>query len=344
MASIVKVDKIAQASGTPEFTIPTADGTAGQFIKTDASGVLSFGSAAALTGSTNTWIPTITAANALTGTANFTYDGNTLDVKNSGTASDVKVYCETANTHYTSIKSAAHAAYTGGSWTMTLPGTDGAANEFLQTNGSGVTSWATAGGGMQSTQVFTASGTWTKPAGITKVLVKIVGAGGGGGCGTGAGAGGYSEKIIDVSSISTSTVTIGAGGVGNNGQTPGGNVGGVSSWVDGTNTLSCGGGLAPTYVSTGYKGGLGGVATGGDINIAGGDSDPHMDSSYIEQLGSTGGASYFGGGGAGGASQSGLNEGSAARAYGAGGGGAQSSGVWTGGNGAPGVCIVYEFK
>ena len=54
-----------------------------------------------------------------------------------------KVYCETGNSHYTSIKSAAHAAYTGGSRTITLPGTDGAADEFLQTNGSGVTSWST---------------------------------------------------------------------------------------------------------------------------------------------------------------------------------------------------------
>ena len=43
MASIVKVDKIAQASGTPEFTIPTADGAANTFLKTDGSGVLSFG-------------------------------------------------------------------------------------------------------------------------------------------------------------------------------------------------------------------------------------------------------------------------------------------------------------
>jgi len=146
MASKINVDKIARGSGTPEFTIPTADGTAGQAIVTNASGILSFADAGpSLTGSTNTWIPTITGANALTGTANFTYDGNTLDVKNSGTASDIKVYCETANSHYTSIKSAAHAAYTGGSWTMTLPGTDGNANEFLQTNGAGVTSWASAG-------------------------------------------------------------------------------------------------------------------------------------------------------------------------------------------------------
>ena len=78
----------------------------------------------------------------LNGETNLTYDQTTLAVKNSGTASDIKVYCETANTHYTSIKSAAHAAYTGGSWTFTLPGTDGAADEFLKTNGSGVSSWA----------------------------------------------------------------------------------------------------------------------------------------------------------------------------------------------------------
>ena len=151
MASTIKVDKIAQSSGTPEFTIPTVDGTAGQFLKTDGSGVLAFDTVTtnplSLTGSTNTWIPTITAANALTGTANFTYDGTTLGVKNSGTASDVKVYCESANSHYTSIKSAAHAAYTGGSWTMTLPGTDGAADEFLQTDGAGATTWAEAAGG-----------------------------------------------------------------------------------------------------------------------------------------------------------------------------------------------------
>ena len=74
--------------------------------------------------------------------ANFTYNGTSVDIKNAGTASDVKLYCESSNAHYTSIKSAAHSAYTGGSWTLTLPGTDGAADEFLKTNGSGVTSWA----------------------------------------------------------------------------------------------------------------------------------------------------------------------------------------------------------
>ena len=142
MASKVNVDKIARGSGSPEFTIPTADGTSGQFIKTDASGVLSFGSAPALTGSTNTWIPTITAANALTGTANFTYDGNVLDIKNIGTASSINLYCEISNAHYKKIKSGPHASAT--SYTITLPNKPPTVSgQALTATTAGVGSWTT---------------------------------------------------------------------------------------------------------------------------------------------------------------------------------------------------------
>ena len=164
MASIVKVDKIAQASGTPEFTIPTADGTAKSALITDGSGVLSFATGTpsssnflrgdgtwqtvtttALTGSTNTWIPTITGANALTGTANFTYDGNILDVKNSGTASSIKLYCESSNAHYQAIKAAPHSG--SSDWTLTLPGTvPSVSGQALTATTAGVASWATVGG------------------------------------------------------------------------------------------------------------------------------------------------------------------------------------------------------
>ena len=160
MASIIKVDKIAQASGTPEFTIPTADGTSGQFLKTDGSGVLSFATGTpsntnflrgdgtwqtvtttALTGSTNTWIPTITGANALTGTANFTYDGSILDVKNSGTASSIKLYCESSNAHYQEIKAAPHSG--SSNWTLTLPPTvPSVSGQALTATTAGVASWA----------------------------------------------------------------------------------------------------------------------------------------------------------------------------------------------------------
>ena len=175
MASTIKVDKIAQASGTPEFTIPTADGTAKSALITDGSGVLSFATGTpsssnflrgdgtwqavtttALTGSTNTWIPTITGANALTGTANFTYDGNTLDVKNSGTASSINLYCESSNAHYVKIKSGPHASAT--SYTLTLPNAPPSANgEVLSATTAGVSSWVASGIGADSAMITKSS-------------------------------------------------------------------------------------------------------------------------------------------------------------------------------------------
>jgi len=148
MASLVKTDKISKiAGGSQEFTLPGADGTANQHLKTDGSGVLGWASpptGVALTGSTNTWIPTITAADALTGTANFTYDGNVLDVKNSGTASSINLYCESSNAHYTKIKSGPHASAT--SYTITLPNAPpSVSGQALTATTAGVGSWASTG-------------------------------------------------------------------------------------------------------------------------------------------------------------------------------------------------------
>ena len=127
--------------------------------------------------------------------------------------------------------------------------------------------------GLASVQVFTSSGTWTKPTGITKVMVEVQGAGGSAMQSSttenrlGGGGGGYVKKLIDVSSISTATITVGSGGAGAsslNTATAGGN----SIWSDGTNTLTGSGGGAPTTGST-YNVGAGGAASGGDLNITG---------------------------------------------------------------------------
>ena len=53
-----------------------------------------------------------------------------------------------ANTHGIKLKSPPHSA--GASYTLTFPTTDGGTNEFLQTNGSGVLTWAEAGGGAEA--------------------------------------------------------------------------------------------------------------------------------------------------------------------------------------------------
>ena len=55
------------------------------------------------------------------------------------TAGTLQLNCEN-NTHSIKIKSPLHAS--AASYTLTLPTTDGDANEFLQSNGSGVLTWA----------------------------------------------------------------------------------------------------------------------------------------------------------------------------------------------------------
>ena len=84
-----------EANGSGKIKIsglkyPNADGSAGQFLKTDGSGNLSFATAgaAALTGSTNNTITTVTGANAIQGEANLTFDGTTLATTGSITATN----------------------------------------------------------------------------------------------------------------------------------------------------------------------------------------------------------------------------------------------------------------
>ena len=150
----------------------------------------------------------------------------------------------------------------------------GTSGDFLKTQGSGANPvWASAGGGLQSIQTFTGNGTYTKPSGITKIKVTITGGGGGGGGGNpsynakgGGGAGGTAIKIIDASSITTETVTIGSGGSGGSGGNDG-SAGATSSF--GSHCSATGGYGGTAYANPTSK--TRGVGSSGDINITGGD-------------------------------------------------------------------------
>ena len=149
-------------------------------------------------------------------------------------------------------------------------------------------------GKLLATQTFTATGTWTKPSGCSKVIVKVVGGGGGGSghCESGGG-GGYSEKVIDVTSVSTVAVTVGGGGA-------------AAAYVGVTGGLASNGGTSSfgAYCSAtgGYgsnrnanhTGGHGGVGSSGDINLLGGCGTGHSDNGTQNSAGK-GGGSYFGG-------------------------------------------------
>ena len=202
-------------------------------------------------------------------------------------------------------------------------------------------SWAAAGGGLNSVQTFTSSGTWTRPSGITKVIMEVQGAGGGGsgndGTGykcTGGGGGGYARKFLDVSSISTSTITVGSGGSAGSGASNGG-AGGASSWADGTNTITGNGGNGGVATPSDNNGEAGGSASGGDINING----QHSAGAY-----STNGWSYQAGDSFLGIGGFGMRTwGESGTGYG-GGGGAPNGGSGNGGAGAAGIVIVWEYK
>ena len=67
-----------------------------------------------------------------------------LQIKGDGTTDGTLQLNCSQNSHGIKLKSPAHSA--GASYTLTFPTTDGNANEFLQTNGSGTLTWAAAGG------------------------------------------------------------------------------------------------------------------------------------------------------------------------------------------------------
>lgn len=188
-----------------------------------------------------------------------------------------------------------------------------------------------ASAGFNSVQTFTSSGTWTRPSGITKVIVEVQGAGGSGGNssvsnGGGGAGGGYAKKFLDVSSISTSTITVGSGGAGTSGSSSG-NGGGSSSWADGTNTITGGGGGG----GVSYPGAsTAGTASGGDININGGRGffRGHQGQAFlgVEAVCDAGGSGQTGFAGGG---------------YGWGSGTAYNA---TSVNGGDGIVIVWEYK
>ena len=221
-------------------------------------------------------------------------------------------------------------------------------------SGSGITEL----GALVSTQVFTSNGTWTKASGVAKVRVIVTG-GGGGASGTpgdrendiggGGSAGGTAIKTIDVTAISTVSVTVGGGGskaTASSGTS--GSNGGTSSI--GSYSSATGGGGAPSYNSTSYAGSFpSGVGSGGDINIYGGHGHfPDVNDSGTQTIsGMYGGASYWGGSGrhamddnfTGGQYDSTSND---LGGYGCGGSGSARN--MNGADGKGGVVVVESYK
>lgn len=159
-------------------------------------------------------------------------------------------------------------------------------------------------------QIYTTNGTFTVPAGVTKVAVLIVGGGGGGGTGGFSGGGGGAGGVRYFDNYTTTpgeniTVTVGAGGAAATGDNDKGDNGQAS--VFGIYT-SAGGGGGGSYTNSAIKNGADGGSGGGAAyhtsTGTGGVDSPVTDPVQGTHGGTT--ASQAGGGG-GGASAVGSN-------------------------------------
>lgn len=264
---------------------------------------------------------------------------NHLQFKNAATGGRPQINAIGDDTNINLLLQAKGTGYIGlGNMLFTSDQTIGAGQDnyvLTYDNGTGEISLeeSSGSGGLQSIQVFTSGGTWTKPAGINSVLVFVQGAGGGGAgaassvsC-SGGGSGGCAIEFIDVTGTSSETVTVGSGGAAGASGGNNGSGGGTSSFGAFCSATGGGGGF------TNGTSGSGGTASGGDVNLTG-NASPFW-------------ATGTGGGGGGGASPNfgGAGKGQVgagqAGSYGGGGGGGYNN--TAGGAGGDGLVVVYEY-
>lgn len=215
----------------------------------------------------------------------------------------------------------------------------------------------TAGYRLRGGPIFlTASGTYQRDPEVAAIMVELLGGGAGGGGASGdtvaragfaGSAGGYCTAFIE-SPESSYDYTIGEAGIGGEPASTGTNGGAT---LFGT-VLIANGGNQNGSVSSGtnmviYNPVVGGNASGGDFNLQGQASIPGMRLSDSSRMSAGGGNTKYGLGGRGQAlNSSGTSSpGVSASGYGAGGGGGVA-GVGIdigGGDGAPGVIVIWEY-
>jgi hypothetical protein len=262
-------------------------------------------------------------------TSNVNITGGNIEVTNIGNSNAASVRASTVTLGGTNLANIAENLSTD---TNKLP-TQRAINDAVENKR----------GRLKNIYTFTGTGTYVKSGpDVQRLHVICVGGGGGGRayseCG---GAGGYSERVIDATSITSVSVTVGGAGAG-----------GVYFGFSGGGGTTSFGGFVSASGGTGanahiqHHGGTGGFGSGGNVNAFGGGGGGHNNMDQYSgncAPGGLGGISFFGGGTPS-AHSSGAQPADVA-AFGAGGVAISPSHNGQGGrNGRSGMCIIYEYK
>jgi hypothetical protein len=175
------------------------------------------------------------------------------------------------------------------------------------------------GGGTTTTTTYNTAGsnTYTVPAGVTSITVKLWGAGGGGGAGNGGsgpggngGGGGYTKSVLTVTPAENLGVEVGSGGAAGSATYSGGKGGGYSAVKRSATYLVQAGGGGGGGGNRGSGGNGHGGAGGGTTGVAGTANTGGGGNGGTASAGGTGGsAGTGGGGGAAGAANAGGNPG-----------------------------------
>jgi hypothetical protein len=302
----VSLSAPASLSADLTFTLPATDGTNGQALITNGSGVLSFTTISAGTSWQSVQTTGFTAVSGRGYPCNTTSSAFTVTLPASPSVGDYVQIVDYAGTFATNN-------ITLGANSNKIEG--GTSNKILTTNREAVTltyvdstqGWVSSSGANEGTQSIDPQ--------VYSVDFLVIAGGGGGGrqYGGGGGAGGYRTSTQTVGIGTTITVTVGdggAGGVSNKGAS------GSDSSISGsgltTITSSGGGGGGaddPTPANRpGVSGGSGGGGSGTDLGTGGSGNTPSTSPSQGNNGGSGQGASpNYGGGGGGGAGAVGSN-------------------------------------
>jgi hypothetical protein len=342
----------ASVSADLTFTLPATDGTTGQVLSTNGSGVLSFITpSAGIAWQSSVKTSGFTAVAGEGYFCNTTSAGFTVTLPATPTAGQQVAVVDYAGTFDTNalIISPNGNKIEGGTNNLALTGErEGVLLVYIDSTQG----WLATSGINEGTDALSPS-----PYSVD-FLVIAGGASGGGGRGGGGGAGGYRTSTQSVSIGTVITVTVGDGGAqitvaaGNNGSNSSISGSGLTTIT----SAGGGGGAQDAPESNGLNGGSGGGAVAsGSLKVGGSGNTPSTSPSQGNNGGNgpTSGSPNFGGGGGGGAGAVGNNgtnttggnggtgtassiTGSSVTRAGGGGGGAYDSGGIGGAGGAGG--------